>query len=51
MKLSVEIEGVDNGWIVEDSYFGERTYFKKFQDAEAEAKKRITRIKKYEGIV
>lgn len=44
MKLEVEIKSINNGWIVNDSYYGEETFFKEWVDAAAFAKKTITRF-------
>ena len=48
MKIEVEIKEIANGWIVDDSYYGEKTFFKKWDDAVVFAKKIFTRYKKDE---
>lgn len=50
MKIEVEVKEIDNGWIVEDSYYGETKFFKKYDDVTTEVKKRFTRFKKDECI-
>lgn len=43
MRIEVEINEIDNGWIVDDSYYGEKTFFAEWIDAAVFAKKIITR--------
>ena len=33
MKIEVEIKEIENGWVVDDSYYGEEIYFKNFVEA------------------
>lgn len=33
MKIEVEIREAENGWLVQDSYYGGETYFKTFVEA------------------
>ncbi len=48
IKIEVEIKSIDNGWIVDDSYYHDETYFKKYDDAATFAKKIFTRYKRDE---
>ena len=50
MKIQVEIDSVDNGWIVEDSYYGDRIFYEDYNDASVAAKKIFTQFKKDEEI-
>lgn len=50
MNIQVEIKEIDNGWIVDDSYYGEETFFRKYSDAALFAKKIFTRYKRDEDI-
>jgi len=50
MKIEVEIKEIANGWIVDDSYYGEETFFKKYDDAATFAKKIFTRFKRDEQL-
>ena len=43
MKLDIEIKKIDNGWIVDDSYYKDETFFEEYKDAAVFAKKIITR--------
>ncbi len=43
MKIEVEVKEIDNGWLIEDNYYGEQKFFKNWKDVSAEAKKRFTR--------
>lgn len=49
-KIEVEIKEIDNGWIVDDSYYGDETFHKEFSDAALLAKKIISRYKREEGL-
>ena len=44
MKIEVEIKEIDNGWVVDDSYYGDETFFAVYKDAAAFAKKVFTRF-------
>ncbi len=44
MKIEVEIKEIDNGWVVNDSYYGDETFFKEYKDAAAFAKKIFTKF-------
>ena len=44
MKIEVEIKEIDNGWVVDDSYYGDETFFEAYVDAAAFAKKIFTRF-------
>ena len=50
MKIEVEIKEIANGWVVDDSYYGEVTFFTKYNDAATFAKKIFTRFKRDECI-
>ncbi len=43
MKIEIEIKKIENGWIVDDSYYGDETFFTEWIDAAAFAKKILTR--------
>jgi len=44
MKLEIEIKEIKNGWTVDDSHYGDVTFFTEWTDAAAFAKKVITRF-------
>ena len=46
MEIEVKIKGIDNGWLVKDSYFGEEKFFEKYVDAAAYAKRIFSRVRK-----
>ena len=50
MNIEVEIKEIVNGWVVDDSYYGDETFFTKYDDAAAFAKKIFIKFKKDEGI-
>ncbi|MEQ9716296.1 MAG: hypothetical protein ABGF52_12295 [Candidatus Asgardarchaeum sp.] len=43
MKIEIEIKKIDNGWIVDDNYYGDETFFEEYKDASAFAKNTFTR--------
>lgn len=45
-KIDVEITRIENGWIIEDSYFGEQTFFKTYAEASNDANKRFIKFQK-----
>lgn len=45
-KINIEIREIENGWVVEDSYFGEETFFKRFVDAQKKSDKILQDFKK-----
>lgn len=49
-KIEVEIKEIANGWLVDDSYYGEETFFTNYNDASMFAKKIFSRYKKDEYI-
>ena len=50
MKQEVEIREVENGWVVEDTYFGDETYCETFVAAKDMAIERFTRFQKENNI-
>ena len=49
-KIEVEIKEIENGWIVDDSYFGEETFFKTYVEAKDFAQELFSRYQKDEEI-
>lgn len=47
MKIEIEIKAIDNGWIVDDNYFGDETFFEEYKDASIFAKKILTKYGRY----
>ena len=45
-KIDVEIEEIENGWLIEDSYFGEMKFFKTYAECSNEANKRFIKFQK-----
>lgn len=50
MKIEVEIKEIGNGWVVDDSYYGDEVFFKDYDSAAMFAKKIFTRYKRDECI-
>ena len=50
MGIRVEIRKIDNGWIVNDDYYGEETFCDSYDDAASFAKKIFTRYRRDEVI-
>ena len=48
MKIEVEIKEIENGWIVDDSYYGEEVFFDSYDDAAMFARRIFTSFKKDE---
>jgi len=48
MKIEVEIKSINNGWIVDDSYYGDETFFTEYDDAATFARKIFIRYRKDE---
>ena len=46
--INIEIEAIENGWIIEDSYFGEKKYLKDIAAISNEANKRLLQFQKQE---
>jgi len=44
MKIEVEIKEIDNGWVVDDNYYGDETFFAEYSDAAVFAKKIFTKF-------
>lgn len=49
-EIEVGIKKIENGWIVEDSYYQEKIFFSEYDDAAVHAKKVFTRYRKDEVI-
>lgn len=49
-EIEVEIKEITNGWIVDDSYYGEETFFTNYNDASMFVRKIFSRYKKDECI-
>ncbi|KKM76725.1 hypothetical protein LCGC14_1377250 [marine sediment metagenome] len=45
-KINIEIREIENGWVVEESYFGDETFLKRFVDAEKKVNKILQNFKK-----
>ena len=45
-SIRIEIETIENGFIIDDNYWGEHKYYRRFDDAKKAAIKIIERYKK-----
>lgn len=45
-KISIEINCIENGFILSDSFFGDESFYKNFDDAKKAAVKILNRYKK-----
>lgn len=41
--IEIEINEIDNGWIVKDNHYGDKVFFEEYPDAAAAAKKIFTK--------
>ena len=48
MEIEVEIKSIDNGWIVNDNYYKDETFFGTYNEAAVFAKKIFTRFNRDE---
>ena len=48
-RIEIEISELDNGWLVEDSFFGYKYQFKTFLEAKKKAIKIFDEFKKEKG--
>jgi len=49
-KIDVELKEIENGWLVDDSYYGEETFFKTYAEAKEFAIQIFTKYQNEEGI-
>ena len=50
MKIVVEIREVENGWIVENGYFGDESYYETYAEAVNKAMKTFNKFQEEQEI-
>ena len=49
-KIDIELKEIENGWIVDDSYYGEETFFKTYAEAKDFAMEIFSKYEKEDGV-